>query len=619
MLFRQPGAQVAQTVVPVQCGGGKMTVTLSSNAQSAARPKLTIMLAAPELDREAVGDALAQSGFTVHFQTTATANETLEGVSEGRFDCVILGETLPDEGGEAVLSQLHGHGIETPVIFVFREFADASRTLDLLRKGAIECISEADITPQRLAGALLNAVRYSGVQHKAVEAEKRLALQALFDSLTGLANRSLFFDRVERALSLGRRDARETAILSLDLNRFRDINNVLSHQAGDELLIEVATRLRRVVRASDTLARVGADEFAILMTTGASVAGAVNMAERILEALRPHYWVGEQRVAVGISIGIAVAPGHGTDSSTVFRNADSARHETKRNNAGFTIFAGSDPAESRRQLALAGDIRDGVLQDQLVLFYQPKIGMGTGTVAGVEALSRWMHPEHGMVPPDRFIPLAEQTGAIVPLTTWLLNEALRQYNEWRDQHINIPVSVNLSPISLHDNSLPDQIAGLLDRYKVAPNALILEITESAILSDVVRATRTVSDLSDLGVQISIDDFGTGYTSFSYIRNLPIGEIKVDKSFVMNMRSENDDAVIVRAIVDMGKNLGLEVVAEGVEDAETWNILAELGCNSCQGYYISKPVDAASLTKWAQESHWGAGLFGRLTAANAAAT
>ena len=491
MLFRQPGAQVAQTVVPVQCGGGKMTVTLSSNAQSAARPKLTIMLAAPELDREAVGDALAQSGFTVHFQATATANETLEGVSEGRFDCVILGETLPDEGGEAVLSQLHGHGIETPVIFVFREFADASRTLDLLRKGAIECISEADITPQRLAGALLNAVRYSGVQHKAVEAEKRLALQALFDSLTGLANRSLFFDRVERALSLGRRDARETAILSLDLNRFRDINNVLSHQAGDELLIEVATRLRRVVRASDTLARVGADEFAILMTTGASVAGAVNMAERILEALRPHYWVGEQRVAVGISIGIAVAPGHGTDSSTVFRNADSARH------------------------------------------------------------------------------------------------------------INIPVSVNLSPISLHDNSLPDQIAGLLDRYKVAPNALILEITESAILSDVVRATRTVSDLSDLGVQISIDDFGTGYTSFSYIRNLPIGEIKVDESFVMNMRSENDDAVIVRAIVDMGKNLGLEVVAEGVEDAETWNILAELGCNSCQGYYISKPVDAASLTKWAQ--------------------
>ena len=250
----------------------------------------------------------------------------------------------------------------------------------------------------------------------------------------------------------------------------------------------------------------------------------------------------------------------------------------------------------------------------MILYYQPKIGFGTATVTGVEALSRWMHPEHGMVPPDTFIPLAEQTGAIVPLTNWLLNEALRQHTEWRNQHIDIPVSVNLSPITLHDSRLPDQIAGLLDRYKVAPSALILEITESAILSDVVRATKTVSDLHDLGVQISIDDFGTGYTSFSYIRSLPIGEIKVDKSFVMNMRTENDDAVIVRTIVDMGKNLGLEVVAEGVEDEETGEVLAGLGCYSCQSYYISKPVDAAALTKWVHESRWGAGLSSKALAA-----
>ena len=585
-----------------------MTAAFSSGAQTAEKPTLTILLAAPELDREKVGDALENCGFDIDLHEVGTADDALERVSEGGFDCVVLSEKLPGEGGEAVLAQLDGHGIETPVIFVFHRKADPLRTLEVLRKGAIECISEAELSPQRMAGALLNATRYSGVQHKAVAAEKRLAIQALFDSLTGLANRSMFFDRMERALLLAQRDTRETAILSVDLNRFRDINNVLSHQAGDELLIEVATRLRRVVRASDTLGRVGADEFDILMTAGGSIAGAVNMAERILEALRPPYFVGGQRVAIGISIGIAVAPAHGEDPSALFRHADSARHEAKRNNMGYAIFAGSDQAESRRQLELAGDIRDAIQEGQLILYYQAKIDFRTGTIAGVEALSRWMHPEHGMVPPDRFIPLAEHTGAIVPLTTWVLNESLRQHNEWRDQNIDIPVSVNLSPISLHDHNLPDQTARLLDRYNAAPSALILEITESAILSDVVRATKTVSDLHDPGIQISIDDFGTGYTSFSYIRNLPIGEIKVDKSFVMNMRTRNDDAVIVRTILDMGRNLGLEVVAEGVEDVETWDILEELGCSSCQGYYISKPVAPHELTKWVQGSPWGAGLW-----------
>ena len=562
-----------------------------------------ILFAAPQLDATTVEQALGIAGFTTELHRVETAQDALKALAERDFDCAILGQDLSDGRGEALLPELHGHGIETPVIFIFDEPVPTEQIMNVIKAGASDSFAISELSPERIGRAVIMARRYFAARKKAIEAEKRLTMQTLFDPLTKLPNRSLFFDRVDRALSVARRDGREIALLILDLNRFRDINNVLSHKAGDKLLREVALRLRDAVRASDTLARLGADEFGVLMPTGASVAGATGMADRLLEALVAPYMIHDQKIAVGASIGIAIAPKHGMDSSILLRHAESACHDAKRDSSGYAVFAGDDPTESLRQLSLASDLRNAVAQNELVLFYQPKISFDGDRVCGVEALTRWRHPEHGLVPPDRFIPLAEQTGVIEPLTNWLLDEALRQRSAWGKKNLNLPVSVNLSPVTLHDEKFPDQVADLLNHWNVPPTDLILEITESAIMSDVARATEIVNRLNEMGVGISIDDFGTGYTSFSYIRKLAIGEIKVDKSFVLNMRSVSDDAVIVRTIIEMGKSLGLNVVAEGVEDEETWNILRSLGCHSCQGYFISKPLDAKSLDTWLAESRW----------------
>ena len=562
-----------------------------------------ILFAAPRLDAASVEQALGIAGFTTEFRCVDTAHEALEALADRDFDCAILGEDLPDEGGEAILPELHGHGIETPVIFVFENPVSTERIMAVIKAGASDSFAMSELSPERIGRGVVMARRYYAARTKAIEAEKRLTMQTLFDPLTKLPNRSLFFDRVDRALSVARRDGREIALLILDLNRFRDINNVLSHKAGDKLLREVTLRLRDAVRASDTLARLGADEFGVLMPTGASVAGATGMADRLLEALVAPYTIHDQKIAVGASIGIAIAPKHGMDSSILLRHAETACHDAKRDNSGYAIFSGDDPTESLRQLSLASDLRNAVAQNELVLFYQPKISFDGDRICGFEALTRWRHPEHGLIPPDRFIPLAEQTGVIEPLTNWLLDEALRQRSEWGKRGLNLPVAVNLSTVTLHDEKFPDQVADLLSHWDVPATDLVLEITESAIMSDVARATEIVNRLNEMGVRISIDDFGTGYTSFSYIRKLAIGEIKVDKSFVLNMRSVNDDAVIVRTIIEMGKSLGLNVVAEGVEDEETWNILRSLGCHSCQGYFISKPLDAKSLDDWLANSRW----------------
>ena len=562
-----------------------------------------ILLAAPGVDEDAIAAALRSAGFAAKLHTVGTAVDTLEAIIENDFDCAILGHNLPDDGGEALLPDLQGHGIETPVIFLFDEPVQTARVMRIMGAGASDCFAVSELTPERIGRAVVMARRYHSARTKAINAEKRLAMQTLFDPLTNLPNRSLFFDRVDRALSVSRRDGREVAILILDLNRFRDINNVLSHKAGDQLLREVTERLREVVRTSDTLARLGADEFVVLMPSGASAAGAIGMADRLLNSLTAPYTINGHNIAVGASVGIAIAPKHGMDSSTLLRHAETACQNAKRDSSGYAMFAGDDPTESLRQLALASDLRNAVANNELVLYYQPKISFEGGHVCGVEALTRWRHPEYGLVPPDRFIPLAEQTGVIEPLTIWLLNEAMRQRSMWMSQGWELPVSVNLSPVTLHDEEFPDQVAEMLTRWDVPPACIILEITESAIMSDVTRATQTVGRLNDMGMHISIDDFGTGYTSFSYIRKLAVGEIKVDKSFVLNMRTVNDDAVIVRTIIEMGKSLGLNVVAEGVEDQETWDLLQSLGCNSCQGYFISEPLDAQKFDVWLSESRW----------------
>jgi diguanylate cyclase (GGDEF)-like protein len=442
-------------------------------------------------------------------------------------------------------------------------------------------------------------------QEETRKAENR-ASASRFDALTKLHSRSQFLERLDESISLASREGKEVALLLMDLNRFRDVNETLGHRIGDLLLEEVAGRVRLIFRTSDLVARFGDDEFAVLLQTGAATKGAVTAAGKLLQAMQEPFMLEDHHFLIGTSIGIANYPKHGLDGSTVLRHAELAMRAAKRDANGFVVYSGQGESDNVDQLSLAHDLSTAIEQDQLVLNYQPVINMNSGRICGVESLLRWAHPKHGNVPPNVFIPLAEQTGTIDVLTAWVLNKALEQSARWRDQGTDLRVSVNLSPLTLHNADFADTVATALKRWKATPENLVLEITESAIISDAVRATETVERLHDLGVSISIDDFGSGYSSLAHIRKLPVSELKVDKSYVMNMTTEQDDLVIVRTLVELGHNLGLKVVGEGIEDAETWRLLSELGCDFGQGFHMARPMDAAALEKWLHESPWGVG-------------
>lgn len=541
-----------------------------------------------------------------NWQTAEDFDEAVMALAGGDYDCAFIDTGLKSPDNEPMLERLQSAAIDTPIIMV-RTDGNTVTVDDMLKAGAVDCLDAETITPERLAFSITGAVRIAAAERRAADSAAKLIRQSLYDGLSELPNRALFFDRLDQVIALGRREQRQVAVLTMDLNGFKQINATLGHRLGDKLLQEVALRIREVARDSDTVARLGGDEFAQVMPTGATVAGAIRAAEKAIDVLRAPMDIDGHHLATGISIGIAIFPLHGEDGATLMRHADKAMYAAKRNVTGYAVYSGTaDDAEEGqnvRQLSLSGDLRHAIQQEQMSLNFQPKIDFKTKKIAGVEALLRWNHPEHGFVSPEIFIPLAEQTGIIEQLTNWVIDAALKQHADWADDGMFIPMAINLSPVTLHETDFPKQVARLQEKWKVSSSGLTLEITESAIMSDVARATDTVNQLHDMGIRISIDDFGTGYTSLSYIRRLPVSEIKVDKSFVLNMRDVNDDAVIVRSIVELGHNLGLSVVAEGIEDEETWDLLSNLMCNTAQGYFISRPVSAEVFSEWAKGGDW----------------
>jgi diguanylate cyclase (GGDEF)-like protein/PAS domain S-box-containing protein len=421
--------------------------------------------------------------------------------------------------------------------------------------------------------------------------------QAMHDGLTGLPNRTLFRDRIEQAIALARRDGGQLAVAMIDLDRFKDVNDTLGHHAGDTLLVEVGRRLRGILRSSDTVARLGGDEFGVLISQPRSTSDVAVVIGKMRAALERSVTVEGLALPAEGSIGIAMFPSHGRDVDTLLRHADAAMYCAKETKAGHVFYDGSRAEANPARLTLVSELRRAIEQRELTLYYQPKAALASGTVKSVEALLRWNHPERGVVGPDEFIPLAQQTGLIKPLTLYVLDEALCQCREWQNAGLNIGVAVNLSVRNLLDADFPTQVRRLLVKREVDPGLLQLEITESTMLSDPVRTKRVLDKLAAMGIALSIDDFGTGYSSLSYLSQLPVNEIKIDRSFVMNMAESDNDAVIVRSTIDLGRNLGLQVVAEGVETEQAWDELSELGCTLAQGYYLSRPVPAAELTEW----------------------
>ncbi|HEY2602072.1 MAG TPA: EAL domain-containing protein [Thermoleophilaceae bacterium] len=431
--------------------------------------------------------------------------------------------------------------------------------------------------------------------------------QALHDPLTGLPNRVLFGERIEHSINHAERRDTRLAILMMDLNRFKEVNDSLGHQAGDDLLKEVGDRLRGALRASDTVARLGGDEFGLLLPEPSTSDDVLGVVERIRQALERPVYVQDLPLAIEASIGIAVFPDHGREAELLIQRADVAMYAAKQESAPFAFYDPDADEFDPTRLTLVAELRRAMEQRELVLHYQPKAVMEDGSVTSVEALLRWQHPHQGVIYPDAFIPLAQETGLIRPLTLYVVDEALRQCGQWRDEGLGLSVSVNLSMRNLLDLEFPQQVADRLGRWNVPAQLLELEITESTMLANPARTMTVLSELHALGIRLSIDDFGTGYSSLAYLRRLPIDEIKIDRSFVMGMHEQADDVAIVRSTIDLGRNLGLDVVAEGVETEEIWEKLRELGCNTAQGYYLSRPVPAEQLRDWLNEHRAGVPL------------
>jgi len=433
-------------------------------------------------------------------------------------------------------------------------------------------------------------------------AEETLTHQALHDSLTGLPNRVLLADRLAQALLVAHRTATALTLLLLDLDHFKEVNDSLGHAVGDVLLQDVAARLRSALRGADTVARLGGDEFAVLLPS-VDIAGATHVAETLLAALEAPFLVEEHRFTVEASIGIATSALHGSDAATLRHHADVAMYAAKRDHLGYAVYTADMDPQTASRLALLSDLRTSLAGDHLLLYYQPKLHIATARPWGVEALLRWPHPRHGFISPDQLIPLAEQTALMGPLTQWVLETGLRQCRAWTSQGQPLNVAINLSTRTLHDQQLPQTIAGLLHTYALAPTQLTLEITESALMVDPARSLEVLTRLAGLGVRLALDDFGTGYSSLGYLKRLPVHEVKIDKSFVLAMSSDPKDAAIVHAVIVLAHALDLEVVAEGVEDQATWDLLAGWGCDSAQGYYMSRPLPAGEFPSWLSASAW----------------
>ncbi|TML37294.1 MAG: EAL domain-containing protein [Actinobacteria bacterium] len=423
--------------------------------------------------------------------------------------------------------------------------------------------------------------------------------QALSDGLTGLPNRTMFQTLIERAMAgVGRRKEMGVVML-MDLDRFKDVNDTLGHHNGDLLLQRIGSRLHSVLRDAETVARLGGDEFAILLPEVPDRQSVVPVVRRVLKVLEEPVVVGGLALQCEGSIGIAIFPEHGTTVESVMRAADVAMYMAKENRSGYEFYDARrhEHRHDAGRLALIGELRRAMDETELVLYYQPKVDLETGLAQGVEALARWHHPERGLLSPDEFIPLAERSNLLRPMTLYLLDSALRQCNAWRVCGLEVSVAVNLSMQNLIDLRLPNDLARLLTSWRLPPGSLELEITESTIMADHRRAMTILTRLNKMGVTLTVDDFGTGYSSLAYLQSLPVSSIKIDKSFVLSMAEDPGNATIVQSTIDLGHNLGLRVVAEGVENEETYNKLAALGCDYAQGYFLSRPLSPDKATAW----------------------
>lgn len=551
-------------------------------------------------DAALIVSELKRGGYEPAWERVDTPAAMVIALNKQTWDIIFSDYTMPHFSGTDVLARVRERELDVPFIFVSDAIA-AETAVEAMKAGAHDYVMKSNL--KRLLPAVERQLHESAMRRERKRAEETVQYLAYHDVLTDLPKRSVFYDRLQQAILMGHREKKPLALLLMDLKRFKEVNDTYGHYYGDLLLRQIAPRVRRCLRETDTIARMGGDEFAILLPN-THIEGAGLAARKILKALEAPFLLEEATIEVGISIGIALYPDHGEEGDLLFQRADMAMYVTKQAGGGYAVYVPDHEQSSPRRLLLTGKLRHAIEHGELALHYQPQLNLKTNRIVGVEALSRWLDPELGPIPPDQFIPLAEQTGLIKPFTQWLLKTVCRQSEEWEGAGLSLPISVKLSQKNLQETQLPDQVSKLVQTGRVPPVRLELQLTESMIMTNPVRSMQILARLNTMGIPLSIDDFGTGYSSLGYLKRLPVQKIKIDKSFIVDRVEDKDDAVIVESIINMGHSLGLEVVAEGVEDQHTQDRLAALGCDAVQGYHICYPLPSGKLTHWLRESPWG---------------
>jgi diguanylate cyclase len=545
-------------------------------------PLRLLLIEDSENDALLVVHELTRAGFAVEPEQVQTAEALAAALERERWDLAIADYTMPQFSGTAALQLLRQYDADMPFIFVSGTIGE-DIAVAAMKTGAHDYIIKGHL--KRLGPAVQRELRDAESRMSRKIAEARLEHMAYHDSLTDLPNRVLLHDRLQQAILAAQRDREPLSLLVLDLDGFKAINDSLGHHAGDRALQEVAVRLQARLRDVDTVARLGGDEFALLLPRTDSD-GAILAARKILLDLGRPLLVEGHQAFIGASIGVACFPDHGGNPDALLQRADIAMYVAKTGGLGCAVYAAIRDSEAHHQLTRVSDLRDGINRHEFFLDYQPVVNLQTGTTMYVESLARWNHPREGRLMPDRFIELAERTWLIEPLTMILLERALADWRERPESGDSISIALNLSPKSLRDPDFPTRVATALGVHGASPSTLVLEITENVLMSDAHQSLNCLSQLHDMGVTLAIDDFGAGYSSLSYLRRLPVDVLKIDRSFITGLRAGED--AIVRSTIDLAHDLGLKVVAEGVESRVERDHLRDLACDAAQGRYLAAP-------------------------------
>jgi diguanylate cyclase (GGDEF)-like protein len=507
------------------------------------------------------------------------------------LDLIIADYHQPSFDGLRALKLLQEAGLDIPFVIVSGAIGE-DLAVATVRQGAMDYVLKDRLA--RLGTAVQNALEQSQLRRRQREAQRALEHLALHDGLTDLPNRLLLRQRVEQAIA----DHPTVALLLLDIDNFKEINDTFGHQVGDRLLREVGPRLGEQLTPADLIARLGGDEFAIVLPN-ADADQALRVAHSMLRVERP-FLIDGHPLEVTASIGIAVFPQHGADAETLLRRADVAMYLAKRSANSYALYRPEDDPYDASRLLLRTDLRTAITEGEIILHYQPQVAIATGEVTGLEALARWRHPTRGWIPPVEFIQVAERMALIKPLTAHVLELAARQVVHWQAMGISLPVAVNVSMRNLLDPQFPETLESTISAAGVEARKLKLEITESALMVEPTRVLETMNRVRAMGFAFAIDDFGTGYSSLAYLQRLPVEELKIDRAFVGQLPVDQGSLAIVRATIELAGSMGLDVVAEGVEDEATWQTLQRLGCSMAQGYFLSRPIPAAEVAGWVRD-------------------